>query len=71
MATHASIIAAIDTAIETWAGKPQSLSINGRTTVYRSLADLVAARQHYAQLDQAKQGAVGFQIHHITSGGPT
>ena len=70
MATYASIIAAIDTAIETWAGKPQSISINGRTTVYRALTDLVAARQHYAQLSQVYQGKVGFQIHHITSGGP-
>ena len=50
MADYQTIIDAIDTAIQTWASKPVSLSINGRSTTYRSLSDLIQAREYYQKL---------------------
>lgn len=51
--SNATIIAAIDGAIEAWAGKPISLSINGRQVTYRSLKDLTDARTYYSNLSAA------------------
>lgn len=68
--SNATIIAAIDSAIENWAGRPASVTVSGKTIVYRTLADLVAARKVYASQLRTSGGAVGFQQHHIKAGGP-
>ena len=67
--SYATIIAAIDAAIENWCDKPISLTINNRTVTYRSLTELIKARQEYASLLRTQSGGVGFQIHHIEAGG--
>lgn len=66
----ATIIAAIDTAIENWAGKPISLSVNGRAVTYRSLAELIEARKYYGTVDSAT-GDIrdGFKIANFRPGG--
>ena len=68
--SYATIIAAIDSAIEKWAGRPVSVTVNGKTSVYRSLVELTAARSYYASLVSTSGGAVGFQLHRIKAGGP-
>jgi len=67
-----SIITAIDAAIESWAGKPVSLSINGRQVQYRSLDELISARKYYASV-AAGSGNIrdSFKIAHFRSGGTT
>lgn len=66
----ATIIAAIDEAIENWVGKPVSLSINGRIVTYRSLTELIEARRYYASL-QAASGPIrgSIKIAQFKSGG--
>lgn len=72
MADYATIIAAIDTAIENWCDKPISISTTGgRSKTYRSLTELVDARQAYASLLRTQSGGVGYQIHHVKAGGST
>jgi hypothetical protein len=68
--SNATIIAAIDAAIESWAGKPVSMSVNGRTVTYRSLSELMEARKYYASLD-ASAGDIrdSFKIAQFKSGG--
>ena len=60
MATIAAIIAAIDDAILAWAGKPVRLKgPDGREVEYRSLTELISARNAYAQLQATASN--GFQ----------
>jgi len=67
--SYQSIITAIDTAIENWVDKPVTLAIEGRSTTYRSLTELLEARKYYANLLRTQSGGVGFQIHHFEAGG--
>jgi hypothetical protein len=69
MATYADIISALDAAIESWAGRPQSLSIDGKLTVYRTFDDLIKARTYYAGLLNGQRTTQRFSIAHIKSGG--
>jgi len=70
MATsYQEIIDVIDEHIKEWAGEPVSTVVNGRTTTWRSLEELTKARTYYANLLRTQGGAVGFQMHHIQSGG--
>jgi len=54
------IIDALDAAILDWADKPVTLNATGKSVTYRTLAELVKARQYYAQLvagsDSTKHG---------------
>jgi len=61
MASAAEIIAAIDTAILNWAGKPVVLSESGRSVTYRSLKQLLDARTYY-QNQQNASGKHGVRI---------
>jgi len=57
MADYASILAAIDAAIASGAAGPVEIrSLDGRYYKYNSLADLIAARRHFAALQQSRQG---------------
>jgi len=67
MGQYDLIIAALDTAIENWAGKPVSLSIGGRSITYRALSELIAARRYYAGLNATGRG---FKITNLKAGGP-
>lgn len=62
MADYAAIIAAIDTAIQNWAGKPMTITVEGRTITYRSFQQLIEARKYYAQLAAQGTGGKGFKI---------
>jgi hypothetical protein len=59
--SYATIIETIDTAINTWAGRPVSIAVEGRTITYRSLRELMDARKYYSQL-AAGQSRQGFRI---------
>ena len=69
MATPAEIVALIDTAIATYTGE-SSITINGRTITYRSLAELWRVRSQYNQEIRSSSGANAFQVQHIKAGGP-
>jgi len=69
MASYTTIIAAIDNAIETWAGSPLSIQVNNRTTTYRSLEDLLKARRYYAQLQANANAGRPFRISEIKANG--
>lgn len=66
---YATIIATIDAAINNWAGKPLSLSINGRAITYRSLTELIEARRYYAGVANVKRNQRGFTITRLKAGG--
>lgn len=44
-------IAALEAAITSFAGQPQTVSVNGRTVTYRSLKDLTDALEYLKQED--------------------
>jgi hypothetical protein len=70
--SYATIIAAIDAAIESWCDKPISISTTGgRSKTYRSLKELIEARQAYSSLLRTQSGGSGYQIHRVEAGGPT
>jgi len=69
MADYTTIIAAIDTAIENWAGTPMTLAESGRSVTYRSLRELLDARRYYASLSVSDRNSKGFTIHHLKAGG--
>jgi len=69
MADYLAIITVIDTAITSWAGKPVSLSVEGRSVTYRSLKSLIDARHYYAQLAAQAKG-MGFKINPLKVSGP-
>ena len=66
--SHATIIAAIDTAIESWSGKPVELAEGNRRVTYRSLKELMEARAYYANLSAGASGSTGFKISKLVSG---
>lgn len=68
--SYTTIIAAIDTAIEAWVGEPVSISSGSRSYTYRSLADLIAARKHYAALlNGSGETRSTFKVAHFKPGG--
>lgn len=69
MATPAEIIAAIDTAILAWCGKPVTISQNGLQVTYRSLTELTAARTYYSGMLHSQGASTAFQIHEFAAGG--
>ena len=68
MADYAAIVDAIDAAITSWADKPVSLSIAGRSITYRSLNELINARNHYARLAVAARTGRPFTITNLKAG---
>jgi hypothetical protein len=66
--SYATVIAAIDAAIESWAGTAVRISIAGRSIEYRSLGELIEARKYYASLNATSTR--GFQITNLKAGGP-
>ena len=72
MATdYQDIIDAIDAAILVWAGQPVEIDNNCKKTVYRTLNDLIRARQYYVQLQaSAALGGNSMQFAQIEKGGP-
>ena len=67
--SYATIIAAIDAAIESWADQAVTITAHdGRSITYRSLADLIAARKFYAKLAAGASGAKGFGIGILKAG---
>jgi len=69
MADYIAIIAAIDVAIENWAGKPVMLSEAGRQVTYRSLNSLLEVRRYYAKLQLQINNKKPFRITHLKAGG--
>ena len=68
MADYAAIVDAIDAAITSWADRPVSLSIAGRSITYRSLTELINARNHYARLAVANRTGRPFTITNLKAG---
>lgn len=68
MADYQAIIDAIDAAITNWVDKPVNISIAGRSITYRSLKELIDARNHYARLAVAKRTGRGFTITNLKAG---
>jgi len=70
MATdYSAIVAALDAAILANAGKPTSITINGRTYQYRSLDELTAAREKFAALAATSSLGRGFKITALKNSG--
>lgn len=70
MSTYSDIVSAIDTAIETWVGRPKVFMINGRRTEFHSLDELIRTRDYYQRkIDQAA-GKKRFKITRVVHGGP-
>lgn len=70
MSTYSDILTAIDTAIETWVGRPKILMINGRRTEFHSLDELISTRKYYAKLVAQAAGKKRVQVMRIVHGGP-
>lgn len=70
MADYTAILAAIDAAILAGAATPLTLSVAGKSTTYRTLTELIAARKHFVAL-QAAAGDIrdGIKIAHFKKGG--
>lgn len=69
MADYQAIIDAIDAAITSWAGTPQTIAAaDGRSVTYRSLGELIAARRYYAKLAVAARVGRGFTITNLKAG---
>ena len=68
MADYAAIVDVIDAAITSWADSPVSLSIAGRSITYRSLTELITARNHYARLAVAARTGRAFTITNLKAG---
>ena len=68
-ASYQSIINAIDDAILSWAGSPVNITFKGRSTTYRSLTELTAARTYYSNLLQSEAKTDRFQLRRIKAGG--
>ena len=68
MADYQAIIDVIDAAITNWVDKPVNISIAGRSITYRSLKELIDARNHYARLAVAKRTGRGFTITNLKAG---
>ena len=69
MADYAAIIDAIDAAILNWVGEPVMLTEAGRSVTYRSLRDLLAARDKYVSLAQAAKNKRAFTITQLKAPG--
>ena len=65
MAAYATIITEIDDAILEWIGKPITITVNNRSTTYRSVDELIRARRYYAKLSAAANNGKGFKITHL------
>ena len=67
---YSDIVAAIDAAIAAWAGRPVTVSFaDGRSNTYRSLDELVRARDYYCKLAYAGRGARAVGLVKIRKGG--
>lgn len=71
MATPASIIAAIDAAVEAQVAFPYSVAGVGRTITFRNLDDMLKTREFYAGLLRTSSQALGPRFTPIKNGGPT
>ena len=67
--SYATIIAAIDAAIEAWAGKPVTVTLDGHTNTYRTFDELRAARKYYAGLVAASAPSSALRMTRFNSGG--
>lgn len=67
--SYATIIAAIDAAIEAWAGKPVTLTVNGHTNTYRTFEELLSARKYYAGLASSSAPSSALRMTRFNSGG--
>jgi hypothetical protein len=63
MSTYSDIVAALDAAILAWCDKPVTLSHpGGRSNTYRSLDELIRARDYYAKLTAATANNPGSRL---------
>jgi hypothetical protein len=69
--SYAAIISAIDAAILAWADKPVTLTNNGRTTTYRTMDELLKARDYYtrAGVSSSADPASRLRVARFRSGG--
>lgn len=67
--SYATIITAIDNAIETWAGKPVTMTLNGHTNTYRTFEELLTARKYYAGLLASAAPSSALRFSRFQSGG--
>jgi hypothetical protein len=71
VADYQAIIDAIDLAILSWAGKPKSLSVAGKSITYQTMGELMLARDYYTGLlGAASASAHGFRLTQVKLGGP-
>lgn len=69
MADNQAIIDAIDAAITSWTGSPQSITAgDGRSITYRSLGELIEARKYYVKLAITSTTGRGFTITNLRAG---
>lgn len=70
MADYQTIIDAIDAAILNWVGEPVTVMRNGRTITYRTLDELIRARNLYVRLAAGTTNNRGVKISYLKNGGP-
>lgn len=71
MATdYQAMIDAIDAAILDGASKPLTLTIRGRSVTYRTLDELIRARQVFITLLRSAAGGAAYQMQLIEKGDP-
>tara|TARA_Y100000310_G_scaffold50635_1_gene46626 strand:+ start:495 stop:710 length:216 start_codon:yes stop_codon:yes gene_type:complete len=68
--SSATIISALDAAIEAQGDKPLTLTINNKSVTYRTLDSMLAARKYYESLrDTASEVRDGFKVANFKYGG--